>query len=154
MDLVSNSEETVADNQLVASQRKMEKILGHLNPSDPPEVCPIRDILTVVTDKWSMLIVIMLGAHETLRFNELKKLVPGVSSKVLTERLKRMVRDGYLNREVYAEVPVRVEYGLSNFGIGYLNQLLSIIEWVDKEAPEVLKKRSEFDKVFKPSGRT
>lgn len=143
----SNQKETVVDNQLITTQKKLKKIFGHLDPINPPKVCPIRDILSVVTDKWSILIILMLGNYEKLRFNELKKIIRGISSKILTERLKRMEKDGYIIRKVYPQVPIKVEYQLSKFGIQYLEQLLNLTEWIDKEVPEIIKRRIKFDKV-------
>ena len=55
---VGLSKETVTDNQTVVVQKKLKKIFGHLDPKNPPEICPIRDILSPVTDKWSILIVL------------------------------------------------------------------------------------------------
>ena len=139
--------ETITDNQLNKTQEKLEKILGHLDPFNPPETCPIRDIFSSVNDKWSILIIILLGAHDKLRFNELKKIVRGVSSKTLSERLKKMERDGYLTRKVYPEVPIRVEYALTEFGFQYLDLMLNLIEWIDEKTPEIIKRRIMFDMV-------
>ncbi|MEO0727844.1 MAG: helix-turn-helix domain-containing protein [Bacteroidota bacterium] len=140
----------MADNQHVATQKKLKKLLGHLDPSSPPGGCPIRDLLAAVTDKWSILIILWLGNYGKLRFNELKKVVQNISSKVLTERLKRMERDGYITRTVYPQVPVKVEYQLSEFGIQYLDQLLNLIIWIDKSAPEIIKRRIKFEE-WKPA---
>ena len=142
---LSNQEESIADNQLVTTQKKLKKLLGHLDPMSAPAGCPIRDMLAAVTDKWSILINLWLGNYGKLRFNELKKAVHGISSKVLTERLKRIEKDGYLVRKVYPQVPIKVEYELSKFGIEYLNQLLNLIVWMDKSAPEIVKRRIKFD---------
>lgn len=143
----SIKKETVTDNQLIITQKKLKKILGHLDPMNPPEVCPIKDILANVSDKWSILIIFILGANGKFRFNELKKNIRGISSKILAERLKRMERDGYITRKVFAEAPIRVEYKLSKFGVSYLNQLINLTEWMDKEVPEILKRRIEFDQI-------
>jgi len=144
--------ETVVENQLITTQLRLQQILGHLDPMNPPDVCPIKDVLSNVTDKWSILVIIILGAQGKLRFNELKRTISGISSKILAERLKRMERDGYLKRTAYAEVPIRVEYQLTKFGIRYLNQILNLTEWIEKEAPEILKRRIQFDKI-KPSNQ-
>jgi len=147
MKKVSNQKKTVIDNQLITIQKKLKKNFGHLDPINPPEVCPIRDILSVVTDKWSILIILMLGNYEKLRFNEIKKTIRGISSKILSERLKRMEKDGYIVRKVYPQVPIKIEYQLSKFGIRYLDQLLNLTEWIDKEVPEIIKRRIKFDKL-------
>jgi len=96
-------------------------------------------------DKWSLFVMYNLGYYTTLRFNELKKSIEGISSKVLSERLKRMERDGYLSRTVYPEVPIRVEYQLTDFGINYMYLIISLTEWIAKNAPDIVKRRIQFD---------
>ncbi|MEM8896807.1 MAG: helix-turn-helix domain-containing protein [Bacteroidota bacterium] len=144
MGKVSNQRETVADAQAIKVQKKLKKIFGHLDPEQPPEVCPIRDILAPVADKWSILIVLFLGGHSKLRFNQLKKMLYGVSSKSLSERLKSLEKDGYLKREMFPEVPIRVEYQLTDFGLAYLEKLLELTEWINLHVPEVVKRRYQF----------
>jgi DNA-binding HxlR family transcriptional regulator len=72
----------------------------------------------------------------------LKKKVYGISSKVLSERLKQLEGDGYLNRELYAEVPIRVEYALTNLGHSYLQKLLDLAEWADVHGRYVIAHRN------------
>lgn len=146
---VGESKETVVDNQLVGVKEKLKNTFGHLDPTNPPEVCPIRDILSVASDKWSILIILFLGGHDKLRFNELKKYLYGVSSKSLSQRLKTLERDGYLKREVFPEVPIRVEYELTKFGYEYLDKLIQLVEWIDINVPEVVKQRNNYDAIFK-----
>ena len=140
----SNQKETVAENQANNTSKKIKKIFRHLDPANPPEVCPIRDVLSPVSDKWSVLIVIFLGLYQKLRFNALKKNIYGISSKMLTERLKSLERDGYVQREVFAEVPVKVEYQLTPFGYEYLEKLLDLMQWIDAKMPEVIKNRKGY----------
>ena len=119
-------------------------MFGHINPKDPPEYCPVRDVMALASDKWSILIVLYLGYYPVLRFNELKKKVYGISSKVLSERLKMLEADGYISRTMYPEVPIRVEYALTDFGHSYLGKLLDLTEWVQKYSDQVMKNRAEF----------
>ena len=130
-------------------EKRLKKVFGHLNPENPPQVCPIRDILSPVSDKWSLLIIIFLGGFKKIRFNELKRKVYGISSKVLTERLKTLERDGYIKRTVFPQVPVKVEYNLTEFGEKYLNQILNLTEWIENETPVIIKKRIKFDQIAK-----
>ena len=148
MSKVGNQIETVAGVQAIKVQKKLKKIFGHLDPEQPPEGCPIRDILAPVTDKWSILIVLFLGGYTKLRFNQLKKLLYGVSSKSLSERLKWLEKDGYLKREMFTEVPIRVEYQLTDFGLAYLEKLLELTEWISLQVPEVVKKRYQFQQLL------
>ena len=80
--------------------------------------CPIRNVLARICDKWSLLIIYTLNAHggEPVRFNALRKQIPDISPKMLTSTLKTLEADGYVNRKVYAEVPPRVEYTLTETG--------------------------------------
>jgi len=143
-----NMEETVFDNQRISTQKKIKKIFGHLDPRNPPEICPIRDILSPITDKWSILIIIFLGLYKVLRFNELKRNIYGVSAKILTERLKRLEQDGFISRKMYAEVPIRVEYRLTDFGYEYLGKLLNLIEWINDAMPDIIKKHHRFNEII------
>jgi len=148
------SKETVVDNQTIVVQKKIKKIFGHLDPNNPPEICPIRDILSPVTDKWSILIVIFLGGYQTLRFNQLKTMLYGVSSKSLTERLKHLEKDGYILRTMFSEVPIRVEYQLTEFGYAYLDKLIDITEWISLSMPEIVKQRYKFDQTIENKNGT
>ena len=136
--------ETITENQKITTAKKIKEMFGHINPKDPPEYCPIRDVMALASDKWSILIVLYLGYYPVLRFNQLKKKVYGISSKVLSERLKLLETDGYLSRRVYAEVPIRVEYSLTDFGHSYLQKLLELTEWVERYSDRVIENRANF----------
>lgn len=88
--------------------------------------CPVETTLTLIGDKWKVLILrdLMTG---TKRFGELKKSVGGVSQKVLTSQLRDMEESGIVNRKVYAEVPPRVEYSLTELGKS-LNPILDAMK--------------------------
>ncbi|MCG9875947.1 MAG: helix-turn-helix transcriptional regulator [Leptospiraceae bacterium] len=120
---------------------KLKKIFGHLDPNNPPIVCPIRDILSSVTDKWSILVLLFLGGHTKLRFNQLKSLIYGISSKSLSEKLKILEKDGYIVREDFLEVPIRVEYRLTSLGLSHLEQLIKIAEWASENMNTIIKNR-------------
>ncbi len=82
---------------------------------DELPACPVETTLTLIGDRWKVLIVRDLLAG-TKRFGELKKSLPGISQKVLTQHLRAMEQSGLVHREVYAEVPPRVEYSLTGLG--------------------------------------
>lgn len=92
----------------------------------PP--CPVETTLTLIGDKWKVLILrdLMLG---TKRFGELKKSIGSVSQKVLTAQLRAMEESGLLTRKVYAEVPPRVEYTLTETGYSLKPILNAMWEW-------------------------
>ena len=90
--------------------------------------CPVETTLTLIGDKWKVLILrdLMPG---TKRFGELKKSVGNVSQKVLTAQLRTMEESGLVNRKVYAEVPPRVEYSLTELGKSLKPILDSMRAW-------------------------
>ncbi|WP_404816525.1 winged helix-turn-helix transcriptional regulator [Streptomyces thermolineatus] len=92
-------------------------------PRRGPYICGIDAALDVVSGKWKGLILWELDAHRVRRFAELRRGLPGVSEKMLTQHLREMEKDGLVHREVHAEVPPRVEYSLTEHG-RTLNQAL------------------------------
>ena len=76
----------------------------------------VQETIGRVADKWTMLVLEVLGEHEVLRFGRLGELVGGISQKMLTKTLRAMEKDGFVTRTVYAEVPPRVEYRLTDTG--------------------------------------
>ena len=90
--------------------------------------CPIRNILSRIGDKWSMLVLYTLETDEAKRFKELQRNIPDISQKMLTATLRMLEADGLVKREAFAEVPPRVEYSLSDKGktlLPHINALLS-----------------------------
>ncbi|MFD4864801.1 winged helix-turn-helix transcriptional regulator [Streptomyces sp. NPDC058412] len=85
-------------------------------PRRGPYICGIDAALDVVSGKWKGLILWELDAHRVRRFAVLRRALPGVSEKMLTQHLREMEEDGLVHREVYAEVPPRVEYSLTEHG--------------------------------------
>ena len=136
--------ETSIDNQQLRTAEKIKKMFGHIDYRNPPELCPVRDVLSLASDKWSVLIILYLGYFPVLRFNKLKKYVYGISNKVLSERLKVLEADGYLTRKMYPEVPIRVEYSLTPFGRNYVERLIQLTEWMQMNSPKVLNNKAKF----------
>lgn len=96
--------------------------------SDALPACPVETTLTLISDKWKVLILrdLLTG---TKRFGELKKSLGGVSQKVLTSQLRQMEASGLLTRKVYAEVPPRVEYTLTELGYSLQPVLETMRDW-------------------------
>lgn len=97
----------------------------------PTGNCPIRDILCRLGDKWSMLVLITLNVNGTMRFSDIQKTISDISQRMLTVTLRTLEADGLVSRTVYAEVPPRVEYQLTETGKhSYLiSRALSIGHW-------------------------
>lgn len=98
-----------------------------LSRENLPE-CPIATTITLVGNKWKLLIIRNLSAR-TWRFNELRDNLYGISQKVLTENLRALEEDGIINRKVYAEIPPRVEYSLSTLGEGLIPMIKTMEDW-------------------------
>lgn len=143
MPRAGNLMETIPENQRIEAAKKIADLFGPYRPLEKAPYCPIRDVMALASDKWSILIVLHLGYYPTLRFNELKKHVAGISSKVLSERLKVLQADGYLDRTVFPQVPVRVEYTLTPFGFEYMKKLLDLTEWVTTHSGTVIDNRRQ-----------
>ncbi|MDH7499226.1 MAG: helix-turn-helix domain-containing protein [candidate division NC10 bacterium] len=113
------------------------------------ERCPTRVVLDRIADKWTVLIV---GALEkkTKRFGELRREIGGVSQKVLTQTLRGLERDGIVSRMVYASVPPKVEYSLTELGRTLVRILEAIREWSEKNIEKVLKARDDYDGRARP----
>ena len=78
--------------------------------------CPIRDVLSKLGDKWTMLIMVTLKTNGTMRFCDIQKTIGDISQRMLTVTLRSLETDGLIVRKVYAEVPPRVEYSLTELG--------------------------------------
>ncbi|MEU6110964.1 helix-turn-helix domain-containing protein [Streptomyces albidoflavus] len=98
-------------------------------PRVGPYLCGIDAAFDVLSGKWKALILWELHAHGVRRFAELRRGVPGVSEKMLTQHLREMEEDGLVHREVYAEVPPRVEYSLTEHGRTLNEALGALGEW-------------------------
>ena len=91
--------------------------------------CPIRNVISHITDKWSLLVLYTLEQNEVLRFKDLWRQIPDISQKMLTSTLRHLEDDGIISREVFTEVPPRVEYQLSERGKSLMPHLDALILW-------------------------
>jgi DNA-binding HxlR family transcriptional regulator len=107
--------------------------------------CPIREVLDRVGDKWSVLVVVLLG-QRTHRFSELHRAIDGISQRMLTLTLRALVRDGLVARTVYASVPPRVDYELTDLGRTLLIPLAALQEWADAHRDDIRAARERHDR--------
>lgn len=109
------------------------------------EDCPVRNVVAQIGDKWSLLILFAL-VDGPERFNALKSRIEGISQRMLTQTLRDLEREGYISRTVYPEVPVRVEYALTELGKGIVKPLYELVLWADKHQPTIERARKIYDK--------
>ncbi len=106
------------------------------------ENCPIRNVLSRFSSKWAMLILCVLSENEATRFNTISKAIPDISPKVLTETLRNLEADGLVKRKLYAEIPPKVEYSLTELGKSLMPILNNLISWALDNAPYIAKDKS------------
>ena len=102
--------------------------------------CPIRQVLSRFGDKWSLLVLFLLNRSNTgvLRFNEMRRFMTDCSQKMLSQTLKSLEQNHLVHREVFPEVPPRVEYSLTETGRSLMPALSALIEWGKEHFDEVL----------------
>ena len=109
------------------------------------EHCPIRCILSRIGDKWSVLIINLLGEVGIMRFNEISKSLGDISQKMLTTTLRSLEADGLISRKIYPEVPPKVEYELTDLGRSLLPHLQDLSGWAHENMPQILEHRNMYD---------
>ena len=111
------------------------------------ETEPLREFLAKIGDKWSVLLVVTLSRkpHHRARFSELQRSVEGISQRMLTTTLRQLERDGLLSREVFPEVPPRVEYELTELGLSLLEPMRNLVHWIGSNWEFIKKARVGFD---------
>ena len=107
----------------------------------PVGTCPIRDILSRLGDKWSLLVLVTLKANGTMRFSDIHKSIGDISQRMLTVTLRSLEADGLVNRKVYPEVPPRVEYSLPPSADELMLPLHSLVEWAMKHMQDIVSSR-------------
>jgi len=94
--------------------------------------CPVEAALDLIGGKWKAIILFRV-LEETRRFNELRRLMPGLTQRMLTNQLRELERDGLITRKVYAEVPPKVEYSMTGFGKTLEPVLLRLKQWAETQ---------------------
>lgn len=116
-----------------------------MKETEKKELCPIRDIISRLSDKWSLLVLITLHWNGTMRFNEIHKAMDDISQRMLTVTLRSLEADGLIQRKVYPEVPPRVEYKLTDLGESLIPVLSVLINWAKENTPHIISSRTSFD---------
>ena len=110
------------------------------------QLCPVRNVVSRFGNKWSMLVLLLLQENGALRFNQLGRLIPDISAKVLSSTLRTLEADALVRRTVYPEVPIRVEYTLTPTGLELVPLLQNLTDWALRNMPSILRHRRRFEK--------
>ncbi|WP_313606737.1 winged helix-turn-helix transcriptional regulator [Rhizobium sp.] len=95
-------------------------------------LCSVEAAVSLIDGKWKCVILWQLLDDKTLRFNELRRRIPGATQRMMTNQLRELERDGLVHREIYPQVPPKVEYSLTGKGQSLAPILLALREWGDE----------------------
>ncbi|AUG76325.1 HxlR family transcriptional regulator [Kitasatospora sp. MMS16-BH015] len=114
-----------------------------------PESCHLREVLDRVGDKWSVLVMAMLGSGP-LRYSELRRAIEGISPRMLTLTLRSLERDGLVTRTVTPTTPPRVDYALTPVGQTLSVEVRGLIDWAEAHRAYIADSRTAFDQAATP----
>ncbi len=115
----------------------------HFNKNELYPDCPIRNILNRISDKWTLLVLYTLNAHEPMRFKDLSAELNDISHKMLSLTLRTLETDGFVRRQIFAEVPPRVEYSLTARSHSLFPIINQLIQWAKDHMDEILLDRTK-----------
>jgi DNA-binding HxlR family transcriptional regulator len=121
----------------------------HLPDANSTDCRAVSSVLARVGDKWSVLIIVLLG-DGTKRFNEIKRMVGGISQRMLTLTLRGLERDGLITRKQFPTIPPRVDYELTDLGRSLWAAVEPFALWARSHVADIQKAREKFDKMSKP----
>ena len=110
------------------------------------EICPVRNVVARFGNKWALLVILVLSENEPIRYNELGRKIPDISSRVLSHTLRILEADGLVNRRFYQEVPPRVEYSLTETGRSLVPIIIKLTEWAQNNMKTIIEHRSKSEK--------
>ena len=119
----------------------MDNCIGKYSSS---EKCPIRNVLDRFGDKWSILVIMILGESGVMRFKDLNVTINDISQKMLTVTLRTLEADGLIARKVYPEVPPKVEYRLTEVGESLLPHIRALADWALQNLDHIKNSRKEY----------
>ncbi len=106
--------------------------------------CPVRNVLSRIGDKWSMLVLFTLETNKNQRFKELQRNIPDISQKMLTSTLKMLEGDNLVHREAFPEIPPRVEYSLTDKGQSLLPLIDNLMVWASENMNDIIESRQRY----------
>ncbi len=109
------------------------------------EICPIRNVIARFGNKWALLVLLVISENNPVRFNELSRLIPDMSTRVLSNTLKTLEADGLIIRTVYPQVPPRVEYSITTTGASLIPIIQQLTAWATENMKTVMEHRKKFE---------
>lgn len=110
------------------------------------EICPVRNVIARFGNKWALLVILVLSENEPIRYNELHRKIPDISSRVLSGTLRVLEADALVERTYYQEVPPRVEYTLTETGRSLVPIIMQLTEWAQKNMKSIIEHRKDSTK--------
>jgi DNA-binding HxlR family transcriptional regulator len=117
---------------------------ANMAPGEDFTACPVRNVLDQIGDKWSTLIVLTLS-QQPYRFGQLRRALPDISQRMLTQTLRDLARDGLISRHVFPTQPPSVEYRLTPLGQSLMTPLDALIRWADANHTAIRAARAAYD---------
>ncbi|WP_085536068.1 winged helix-turn-helix transcriptional regulator [Massilibacteroides vaginae] len=109
------------------------------------EICPVRNVISRFGNKWAFLVILILNENKVIRFNELCRQIPDVSSRVLSGTLRMLEADGLISRKIYPVVPPKVEYRLTEVGLSLVPFIIQLTEWAQTNMKRIVTHRKQFE---------
>lgn len=107
------------------------------------EICPVRNVIARFGNKWALLVMLVISENDPIRYNELGRKIPDISSRVLSGTLRTLEADGLVSRKLYNEVPARVEYSLTDVGRSLIPIILQLTEWAQNNMKTIIDHRKK-----------
>lgn len=107
------------------------------------EICPVRNVVARFGNKWALLVLLVIGENAPIRYNELGRKIPDISSRVLSGTLRTLEADGLVSRKQYNDVPARVEYSLTATGRSLIPIIINLTEWAQANMKTIIAHRSQ-----------
>jgi DNA-binding HxlR family transcriptional regulator len=124
------------------TQRMAEQALNCIHSIDVfDQTCASHQAVGRLADKWTLLLFYAL-AQGTKRYSELQRQIHGISPKMLTQTLRSLEENGYVEREIFPEVPPRVEYSLTELGVSFVQPVAVLYQWAQEHKEELIRVRS------------
>ena len=107
------------------------------------EICPIRNVVARFGNKWALLVILVISENDPIRYIELGRKIPDISSRELSNTLRILEADGLVERRFYQEVPPRVEYSLTETGRSLVPIIIKLTEWAQNNMKTIIEHRSK-----------